>query len=53
MTEQDKMQASPREAKPETAPRFAHKKIFGFDYDDNDTIKLLIYLVIGGTAALF
>ena len=36
----------------EAMPRFAHKKIFGFDYDNNDTIKLLIYLVIGGTAAL-
>lgn len=33
-------------------PHFAPKKILGFDYTDNDTVKLLIYLVIGGTAAL-
>jgi putative flippase GtrA len=66
MTEQDKVQAPGREesttglpapdkeqTSDQPAPRFAHKKIFGFDYDDSDTIKLLIYLVIGGTAALF
>ena len=53
MTGQDKVQMPNWETKPETAPRFAHKKIFGFDYNDNDTIKLLFYLVIGGTAALF
>lgn len=28
------------------------KKIMGFDYSDNEKIKILIYLFIGGTAAL-
>ena len=28
------------------------KKIFGIDYTDNEQIKVLIYLFIGGTAAL-
>ena len=28
------------------------KKIFGIDYTDNEQIKVLIYLCIGGTAAL-
>lgn len=32
--------------------QFAHKQLFGFDYTDNEKVKLLLYLVIGGTAAL-
>ncbi len=36
----------------EVSPQFAPKKLFGRDYSDNDTVKLLLYLVIGGTAAL-
>ncbi len=29
------------------------KKLFGYDYTNRDDIKLLLYLMIGGTAALF
>ncbi len=29
------------------------KILFGFDYTDSETIKLLLYLFVGGTAALF
>lgn len=28
------------------------KKLFGFDYTDNEFIKVVLYLVVGGTAAL-
>jgi|GEM_PF-36339 len=31
---------------------FAPKKLFGIDYTDNEKIKFLVYLFIGGTAAL-
>ena len=29
------------------------KKIFGFDYTDNEYVKLFMYLLVGGSAALF
>ena len=29
------------------------KKIFGYDYSNNEKIKILLYLFVGGTAALF
>lgn len=32
--------------------KLKRKQIFGLDYTDNETIKLLLYLCIGGTAAL-
>ncbi len=28
------------------------KKIFGFDYTDNEYIKILMYLLVGGSAAI-
>jgi len=33
--------------------KFAPKTLFGYDYTNNETIKLLLYLFIGGTAAVF
>ena len=29
------------------------KVLFGFDYTDSEFIKLVLYLFVGGTAALF
>jgi putative flippase GtrA len=45
----DEIQQEPQQTEKQ---KFAPKKLFGRDYTNNDTVKLLLYLVIGGTAAL-
>ena len=37
----------------ETDKKYAPKTLFGYDYTHNETVKFLLYLMIGGTAALF